>query len=293
MATKAKPLSFMERLSPQVSIYRPPASSLSSNTNNHGSPKLILLASWTDAIDSHIVKYIAKYQTVYPASQVLLIKSTTRVFFKPTRIPEVVAPAIPAIRACFPEPSSSTTPPELLIHIFSNGGSSSIASLYQAYAADAASATGGDQDPLLPAHTTIIDSAPSVYTAAEAVVFFTLGLSTIPRLLALPLIYAVTYTWGVLIATGWLGFRDWTRIWGDAHNDPLKNKEIRRTYIYSEKDGLINYKLVEQHADEAEAKGFEVRREKFVGSEHVAHARKDEGRYWDVVRTTWEGAVGG
>jgi len=37
--------------------------------------------------------------------------------------------------------------------------------------------------------------------------------------------------------------------------------------------------------------GFVVKREKFSGTPHVAHARGKHGeRYWAVVRQAWEGA---
>ena len=52
----------------------------------------------------------------------------------------------------------------------------------------------------------------------------------------------------------------------------------------------MDYRHVEQHAEAARERGFEVRMEKFVGTEHVQHARGEtEGRYWGVVRETWEG----
>jgi len=66
--------------------------------------------------------------------------------------------------------------------------------------------------------------------------------------------------------------------------------EVRRTYIYSEADALVDWRDVESHAAAAVENGFrDVRLEKFEGSMHVAHARADEGRYWRVVRETWEG----
>ena len=63
---------------------------------------------------------------------------------------------------------------------------------------------------------------------------------------------------------------------------------MRRVYIYSSTDALTDYRDVETHAAEAETKGFSVALEKFKGSAHVAHQRKDESRYWDIVKRTIE-----
>ena len=81
-----------------------------------------------------------------------------------------------------------------------------------------------------------------------------------------------------------------THVWGLAHNDPAWARETARSYVYSEADSLVHYRDVEVHADDAEAKGFVVvRRQKFVGSRHVAHARRYPDEYWGLVRETWEG----
>lgn len=90
-----------------------------------------------------------------------------------------------------------------------------------------------------------------------------------------------------------------------------------RTYIYSEGDRQTDWKAVEKHmsmlrTDEAaspqdaerdssgvggseSAQGnrmpYNVRVEKFVKSDHVAHMKSDPKRYWNAVRDTWEEAV--
>ena len=61
-----------------------------------------------------------------------------------------------------------------------------------------------------------------------------------------------------------------------------------RCYIYSKEDEMVSWENVEEHAAEAEGRGWRVRRELFVGSGHVAHARVDSGRYWGVVQRVWE-----
>ncbi|KAK0641736.1 hypothetical protein B0T16DRAFT_334240 [Cercophora newfieldiana] len=260
----------MEPLSPTISLYRP---TTPPTKTDPAAPKLILLASWTAAQDPHIAKYITKYQSLYPSSQILLIKSPYAQIFSPTTIPAAVAPAVPVLKAL----NLSSETPELLIHLFSNGGSSSISGLYEAYAPE-----------IVPAHVTILDSAPSETNISGSVAFFSVGWSAVQRVLLLPVIYLVATTASVAIAVG--ARTDWMKAWGDSHNDRGKNREVRRVYMYSEGDELVSFRFVEAHAKHAEEKGFAVRLERFEGTPHVAHARgASEERYWGLVRAAWEG----
>ena len=183
---RLKPLAFMEVLSPIVSLYRPATTPTSSNSSP-AAPKLIILASWTGAQDLHIAKYLIKYQAIYSASQILLIKSPSSLLFRPTLIPAAVAPAVDAIKTLFPVRgqdgnNNRNSTPEIIIHLFSNGGSSSISGLYDTYAASS------PNRPTLPPHVTIIDSAPSTITFSSSVAFFSVGLPPVQHLLSMPFI---------------------------------------------------------------------------------------------------------
>lgn len=84
------------------------------------------------------------------------------------------------------------------------------------------------------------------------------------------------------------GARGDTRV-GLAHNDPGLVRETCRAYVYSEADEFVDHRAVEEHAEYAEVNGYVVvRRDKFLNSQHVAHARSDPDRYWSLVRNTWE-----
>lgn len=79
-----------------------------------------------------------------------------------------------------------------------------------------------------------------------------------------------------------------------ALNDPeLMEGEKRRCYIYGEADRMVGWSDVEDHARVAAKEGgFEVRKEKFVGSGHCAHVRGAEQRYWEVVAGFYKGNEG-
>jgi hypothetical protein len=103
-------------------------------------PALVIIATWTDALSAHIIKYITKYQELYPRAQILHIRNTTKLFFNRSFIGPAVQPAISAVRAAVAAVTTSAAPPSsshILLHIFSNGGSSSAGSLYEQYAATA------------------------------------------------------------------------------------------------------------------------------------------------------------
>ncbi|KAM0082362.1 hypothetical protein ACKRZS_005434 [Fusarium odoratissimum] len=279
MSTQAKPLSYMEKLSNEVFAYRP------SEPTAPDSPKIIIIASWTNALDSHIAKYVDKHKELFPTSQLVLVKSYNKNFFDPKVLAESVKPAVPVVRASFPNATSSTAEPGIMIHLFSNGGSSNISSLYDVYAATAQEG----EDPWLPPHVTVFDSAPGAQRLTNTAAFFK---STVPksyRWVFMPLVYFVAAAWQFTKVLGLT--KDWLAFWGSTHNtaEGKREREIRRTYIYSEEDELIDYKDLEAQAAEAEKLGFDIHLEKFDGSLHVAHARKDEARYWSVVQKTWSG----
>ncbi|CAH0029131.1 unnamed protein product [Clonostachys rhizophaga] len=272
-------LSFMEKLSPAVAIYRPTTASTSSDITSD--PALIIVATWTDASSTHIAKYITKYQELYPKAQILLIRNTTKLFFNRSSIGLAVQPAVSVVRAAVAAVPASAAPrssSHILLHIFSNGGSSSAGSLYEQCTATAAEG----QDKQFPRHVTIFDSAPSTnFRMSKAVAFFTVGLSPIQRMIA-----AAGYTlvlWLRLTA-------DIQTRWSNHHNRPDLVLEARRIYIYSDTDAIVHPDDIEQHAQEAEKAGYAVRREKFISSAHVSHSRKDADRYWEAVTSTWDGS---
>jgi hypothetical protein len=180
-------------------------------------------------------------------------------------------------------PASESTAP-ILVHILSNGGSSSVANLYEQYAVTA----GEGDDERLPRHVTIFDSSPGVWHMSRAVAFVSVGLPHIQRMLAAPFLYTFAAIWSCAVAVGLLD--DSLGKWYTSHNDEVGNaSEVRRVYVYSREDVLIDYEDVERHAAEAKASGFEVRLDRYEGSAHVAHLRKDEGKYWGIVERIVEG----
>ncbi|KAG8672151.1 hypothetical protein FPOAC2_05517 [Fusarium poae] len=282
-SAKSKPLSYMEKLSDEVFFYRP--SNSDPATSASIPPKLIIVASWTNALDAHIAKYVDKHKQLYPAAHILLVKSTNKTFFDPKSLPRFVRPMVSVIRATIPEGAFSTPEPSVLIHIFSNGGSSSISALYDEYSISAR----GDEDPYLPPHVMVFDSAPGAQRASTTYAFFIIGFSKLRRFFLSPLIYIFALCWQLGRNLG--NTKDWLVYWGKTHNEAegKRERELRRSYIYSDTDDLVLHTDLETQASQAVEMGFNVRMERFDGSKHVAHARHDDERYWRTVQRTWDG----
>ncbi|KAK3320425.1 hypothetical protein B0T19DRAFT_429601 [Cercophora scortea] len=293
----ANPLSIMTALSPSVSIYQPTtaaATTTTTTTTTTTSPKLIILATWMGARDAHIAKYLLPYTSLYPTSAILLLRSSLRDFLFPRSGTSTLAAAVPYIQTIFPPSSSSqtstttttttTTNPELHIHVFSNGGSLTLHTLTTLLLHSPSSSSFK-----FPSHTLVFDSAPSQYSYARSLIAVAAPLTPTQRLVFAPLVHLLcTYLMLLNLAAG-----DGFAKVAAAHNDTAgrAGSEVRRTYVYSEEDALVDFRDVEQHAEEARGRGLRVKLVKVVGTAHVAHARGEEGgrRYWEVVKACWRG----
>jgi hypothetical protein len=244
-----------------------------------------------DAPDGPIAKYTEPYRKLYPSSTILLVRSQPSDFFWPTTVDvklavRVLTAALETSSAPIKTESSS---PELLIHAWSNGGSTTLARIRGFI-------------PSLPLYTLVLDSAPGQFHYRATYTAFALSLRNLwlRRLFSPWIHFMCSYFWIRATIDKWrrarairAGATDRPRgpleLSSAAHNDPKwLASEVRRTYVYSDEDVLIRSSDVEAHADEAAARGFSVRKEKFT-SPHVAHARADPKRYWRVAEETFEG----
>ncbi|KAL4983529.1 hypothetical protein BDW68DRAFT_168793 [Aspergillus falconensis] len=245
-------------------------------------PRTIVIAFWMNAFSRSLVKYIAGYRWLAPRARIIIIRtSSTEFILRPTKSAQYarLAPAVEALRAV---PADSP----VFIHMFSNGGVFAVTHLLEAYQR----ATGH----LLRISSTVIDSAPGTATlsATFKAFSFVLPKTWILRLLSKIVLYAYLASMFALgKAVGKLfGVRDAVSVARQAINDGklMHGSDTAslpsRCYIYSDADELVNWKDIEKHASDAESKGFIVRREKYTGSEHVAHMRADPERYWNTVK---------
>lgn len=256
------------------------------------------------ARDVHLAKYVARYRALYPDSALVLVETTVRHIMVSGTFARDIARAVPVIRDLLELPpadgsrptstnATTTGEPELLVHVFSNGGSVMLSNLYRLFHGGntAAAATKSRPEAAgLPPHALIMDSTPGYFSYRRSIYALTAAMPQgLVSLMLRPFVH-------VLVAWFWflariMGQDPLGRV-ADAHNDPSINKhEHARTYMYSTVDKMVDWRHVEHHAAEAKSKGYQnVRLERFEGSAHVSHARIDEERYWRIVTETWERA---
>lgn len=263
--------SLFVNLAPSVYLQEP--SDLLDDDCKH--PKIILLAFWMNAPPRALVKYVVEYRRLAPSAKIMFILSSTEDFTVRANASAQqarVAPAVEALRA-----SASPENP-VFLHMFSNGGVCTTTHLLTAYK----KATGKP----LSISSMMIDSAPGRATLTTAARAFSYAL---PRMWILRLFSkAILYT--ALIVFGMLRRLSRKPDAVSRGRKLINDKRLlhsvgamRRCYMYSDGDRLIDCKDVETHAAEAEASGWKVRREKFQGSQHVGHMRVDPERYWGIV----------
>ncbi|OQO06429.1 hypothetical protein B0A48_08212 [Cryoendolithus antarcticus] len=265
---EAGPLSSMTRLSSAVYLSQPPGS------NHSQRPRLIFLLGWVAARDGHLFKYVSSYRYLDPTATLVLIKARVLTMGSPSAAARDVSPAVSILHSHFnSSATTSTVKPDLHIHLFSNGGSCLLANIIVLYAPD-----------VLPRHTTIYDSAPSLrFDTGQIVHAITAGLPAgLYRTSARPMVYLFVLLYWLRIYL--LRNPDQFAAWTSMQNNPDVVLEAIRVYMYSDTDPIISSQEVEAHARDAEGKGFVVRREVFKGSGHVAHALSESNRYWRVVR---------
>ncbi|ORY64282.1 uncharacterized protein BCR38DRAFT_409662 [Pseudomassariella vexata] len=276
-----EPLGTMTKLSPFVFFYEP-TSAKSSTGNNTLAPKLILVAAWMDARDVHIAKYITRYQTLYPSSTILLVKFVLKQIIWESEAVKLVQPAVSYLQAQVNSGHLAASPgkPEMLVHVFSNGGIASTKHLFDLYRQNTGRA--------FPLHATVYDSCPGLYDFRGAYEASMAGVKGFWRWIMAPIIF-------LLDVCLWVNAVVLRRPYSllvnaDFHNNPKQVRQTNRSYIFGKKDQMVNWKHIELHAKEAEANRFNVRLELFPNGSHVTHVRVNETRYWLIVRETWEKA---
>lgn len=269
----SNPMESFKALSSRVFLHEPSNPPFLSPTN-HPPPTAILFFAWLGALPRHFSKYITYYMNVYPNARILVITNgNSDLIYRSYSMQEKRLE--PALQAVLME-TSINGGGRLLAHAFSNGGSNALANLLLAFH----QRTGRT----MPLQALILDSAPGrvhirafvdamrmnmpkhVYLQLPIMIFFFSLLSV------LRVVYKVFRLENPVDRL--------RRLLNDPQFSPL---DARRCYVYSKSDKLVKWEDVEEHADEAKRRGYDVRWEQFDATEHVSHMKTDRVKYWSAM----------
>ena len=192
------------------------------------------------AHSTHITKYITGYQSLFPTAQILLIRSEAPdiIYRSKATLRRRTQPAIDLLRSC-KEPS------QILLHVFSNGGSHQAINLIQNYQSSV-----GQRFPI---HAKILDSCPGRGNFKRSYLALSAPFDRQPVYLRLPSNLAVV----IILCIHWI------LVTLRIIENPIKiirrglneqTRETNRVYIYSDADRMVHWQEVEDHAADARSK---------------------------------------
>ncbi|KAJ5143731.1 uncharacterized protein N7515_002518 [Penicillium bovifimosum] len=273
MATiAANPLGSFTRLAPSVYLHDPAIP-------GEKERPVIFIAFWMNAPPRALAKYVVEYGRLVPSARIIFVRSSSNDFIWRLRTQTRrarIAPAVEAMRGLV------TPENPVFVHFFSNGGMSNTTHLLHAWK----DATGTS----LPISAMILDSAPGSPSLRSGLKAFSYALPRmwILRLFGKSLLFAFLVLFKMIHS--FTALSDPISLAREVVNDtslvrPVNAEgTLNRCYIYSDADELVDWRDVESHAVDAEAKRWVVRREVFKGSPHVGHMRVDPDRYWGIVK---------
>lgn len=170
---------------------------------------------------------------------------------------------------------------KVLVHLFSNGGALTSARIATAYK----KRTGR----VLPMSALVLDSSPGRATYERTVRAFAVGLpkNWILRFLGTMMF---RFVFGLYILSYWVLRRsDLVDEMRRTLNDKtIFDEDAPRMYIYSVADPMVDWRLVEEHSEQAKDLGYSIDLEKYLESGHCGHLIIDVDRYWKTIQRLWD-----
>lgn len=174
----------------------------------------------------------------------------------------------------------------MLLHMFSLGGSNTAAELLESM--NTVLATMGHQGPL-PLRQIILDSCPGDLDISRS---HRAGAHSLPNGVILkPLgsaaLFVLAVTLAAMEATG-LRTPLATKVRQQLNNPEIFSARAARLYMASAGDDIVNLRDVEEHRNEAIAKGFAAEILRFQRAGHCSLIMEDGAAYWDAIESGWE-----
>lgn len=266
---------------PNVLIYRSASPSSASSQNE---PKVIILATWLGGASvSRISVYCRGYQSLFPTSVILLLRTvlsdiTIKTF---SAVQKQLQPAQDYLLSTFAKGTLTGQVAEdsALLHVFSHGGCNTALQLSRLLRQN--NPGGGFPVPLA---GVILDSCPgsTSFSQAYAGAAYSLPPIQVPGLttLARASLFVAVGAISTLQSSGLLSSVDDLR---RELNEPETFGPCPRLYLHSKGDTVVLTQDVASHAAEI-GKVVPVWREVWEVAEHCALPVEDAARYWDAIQ---------
>lgn len=280
------------------------------------SGQLVILCTWLGAAPKHISKYTTLYEEIAPGARILLIESNVPIIVSSyAKQREAIKPAVSAVLDTLKEcgvisretqtvgngrhssiqPEVNKPTPQILLHVFSNGGTTIATQLLLVL--------NSHLEATLPLVGLLCDSGPAkgTYWRSYNAMVLSLPKDLATRFLgamACHCILVMLYSW---IACGYENPANLQRrtmldagivsasqedVTGDVDG---KRPAGRVCYFYSKEDRMCLWSDIKSHADDARMLGWDVKEVVFEGSAHCAHFPKNEEKYSNAVKSIWRG----
>ncbi|KAH8433953.1 TMEM53 family protein [Aspergillus melleus] len=248
--------------------------------------QLVVICTWLGASSKHIGKYLDLHRAVAPGARILLIESEVAILVSSyAHQRRRIQPAVRAIRDTLAEGSKAHRP-KILLHTFSNGGTNTATQLLITLRETL-------QEPL-PLVGIVLDSSPAKGTywkSYDAMVFSLPPAGRIVSSMVVHFLLVLLYTWiacgnenpAALMRRTLLD--DETIESGEEMYNAGVNGNI--CYLYSKADKMTDWRDIQDHAEDARLKGWNVQEILFEGSGHCAHLAQDATKYWAAVERVW------
>ncbi|KAF2729589.1 hypothetical protein EJ04DRAFT_515831 [Polyplosphaeria fusca] len=268
-------------VAPTVWEYLPTPATIFDNTSPDLPPDLILLFSWTGANGRHVLKYTKTYQSLFPSTPIMVITTSLKdLCYRSSSTKQR------RLQRAVDRVQSLGKLSNILIHVFSEGGSNKAAEFAEAYH----SATSRR----LPCSALCLDSTPGHPRFLRMCNALKKSLPPSPILR-----FSGLAVGGVVVAGIWLVYgvfkgyennvvsKTRRRVLDETYWDPT----APRCYLYSKADELISWEDIQEHVHQSATNSIPVMSVCFDQSAHCKHAAEDYERYWDAVTQTWKRAT--
>jgi hypothetical protein len=237
---------------------------------------LILIFAWNAAAAKHIAKYTLSYQNLFSTSRILLVRCFTPDMFRSSATYANLLKPTTDLVAEHVEGGG-----EVLVHSFSNGGGNQVNEFAKAWVKS--------HGTKLPMRAQILDSSPTkgpwmkshaAITASFPKTFFWAWFGgALVHLLLL-----CTFVSDKVIGRE----NKMVVLCRELNDEDVFDNRVPRVYLYSRADTMVGFEEADEHADIAEAKGWDVTKVQFERSGHCGHVREDEERYWEGIMGAWK-----